>query len=96
MSIHRPEGRSTYVVQAEIPQPWREQFQQALRGSACPLVEGVGHCACDHDWQAWVRDEWYSRPRPKNKLNCVNAKFVNNFFLTRPLNALRSKPNCFL
>lgn len=69
VSTHRPDSRSAYVVLAEIPQPWRDQFQQALRDSACPLVEGVGHCAYDHDWQAWVRDEWYGRPRPKNKLN---------------------------
>lgn len=35
VSIHRPASRRAYVVLAEIPQPWREQFQEALRGSAC-------------------------------------------------------------
>ena len=69
VSIHRPESRSAYVVLAEIPQPWRDQFQEALRGSACPLVEGLGHCAYGHDWQAWVRDEWYDRPGPNNEPN---------------------------
>ena len=66
VSIHRPESRSAYVVLAEIPHPWRDQFQEALRGSACPHVEGLGNCAYDHDWQAWVRNEWYDRPGPNN------------------------------
>lgn len=65
VGIHRPVGRSAYVVLAEIPQPWRDQFQEALRGSACPVVEGAGPCAHAHDWQSWVRGEWYGRPGPR-------------------------------
>ena len=67
VSIHRPESGSAYVVLAEIAQPWRDQFQEALRSSACPLVEGVGHWAHEHDWQVWVRDEWYHRPGPSKE-----------------------------
>ena len=65
VGIHRPVGHSAYVVLAEIPQPWRDQFQEALRGSACPVVEGAGPCAHAHDWQSWERGEWYDRPGPQ-------------------------------
>ncbi len=49
IGIHRPVGRSAYVVLAEIPQPWRDQFQEVLRGSACPVVEPMhttGNLGC--------------------------------------------------
>lgn len=33
--VHR-QGGGAFVVLAEIPQPWRDQFAAALRGSAAP------------------------------------------------------------
>lgn len=53
-----------YVCVEDVPEPWREQFAVALAGSACALVPGKGVCAFLHDWDAWVRDQWYGRPGP--------------------------------
>lgn len=52
-------GRPFYVRVADIPEPWRQHFMHALRGSACPVIAGEGDCAHSHDWRAWVQDRWY-------------------------------------
>src|SRR6218665_2423097 len=61
--IHRP-GSSSYVVLAEVPEPWRDQFAGALRGSAAPLIEGAGPCARVRDWRQWVAGTRQQRPGP--------------------------------
>src|SRR6218665_3509164 len=61
--IHRP-GSSSYVVLAEVPEPWRDQFAAALRGGAAPLIEGAGPCAWVRDWQQWGAGTWHQRPGP--------------------------------
>ena len=59
-------GTSTayaYVALADIPAPWRHQFEQALRGSAAPAVPDVGPCAWLTDWQQWVMGSWHRESR---------------------------------
>lgn len=51
--IHHLAGGSSYVVLAEIPAPWRDQFGKALSGSAGPRVNGAW-CAWAWDWEGWV------------------------------------------
>lgn len=63
--IYQTETSHAYVVLAEIPQPLRDQFADALRGSAAPLVEGAGACAWAHDWQQWVAGTWHQRSGPE-------------------------------
>ncbi|TDN62429.1 hypothetical protein [Paraburkholderia sp. BL10I2N1] len=49
------EGLSSYVRLADIPQPWRDEFRAALRGSACPVIHGEGECARAWDWSNWLQ-----------------------------------------
>ncbi|WP_230459323.1 hypothetical protein [Burkholderia ubonensis] len=49
------EGRPYYVRLADVPQPWRDQFRAALRGSGCPVIAGEGECAYASDWSDWLR-----------------------------------------
>lgn len=57
-------GNLPYIVLADIPEQWRNQFAEALLGSAAPLLPDVGPCAYAHDWRAWVAGTWYGRPGP--------------------------------
>lgn len=61
--VHR-QGGGAFVVLAEIPLPWRDQFASALRGSAAPRIDGEGPCAWAWDWQQWVAGTWHQRPGP--------------------------------
>lgn len=54
---------SAYVVLAEIPEPWRSQFTDALLGSAAPMIDGTGPCAWAWDWQQWVMGSWHRDSR---------------------------------
>jgi hypothetical protein len=54
---------STYVVLAEIPEPWRSQFTDALLGSAAPMIDNTGPCAWAWDWQQWVTGSWHRDSR---------------------------------
>lgn len=54
--VHERDGRPLYVILDDIPQPWRDQFWAALRGSQCPKVKGVERAAYVWDWQSWMRD----------------------------------------
>lgn len=49
------EGFSSYVRLADIPQPWRDRFRTALRGSGCPAIDGEGDCAYERDWSDWLQ-----------------------------------------
>ena len=53
--VHEHKGRPYYVRLADIPPPWQDAFRAALRGSACPVIEGQGECAYDHDWTDWLQ-----------------------------------------
>ncbi|PYE22864.1 hypothetical protein C7410_109160 [Paraburkholderia silvatlantica] len=48
-------GRPFAIRLRDIPQPWRGHFHTALRGSACPVIEGEGLCAYVWDWQDWLQ-----------------------------------------
>ncbi|MGZ2747537.1 hypothetical protein [Burkholderia stagnalis] len=48
-------GRAFAVRLSDIPQPWRDSFRIALRGSACPALDGEGECAYAWDWQDWLQ-----------------------------------------
>lgn len=61
--LYEYQGRK-YVCVEDVPEPWRQQFAAALTGSACALVPEKGVCAFPHDWDAWVRNQWYDRPGP--------------------------------
>ncbi len=52
--VHLKDGFPYYVDLDEIPQPWRDQFYQALYGCQCPLIEGVRQAAYAWDWQSWA------------------------------------------
>lgn len=62
--VHETLGSLPYIMVADIPEPFRGQFAEALRGSASPLVSGAGPCAYAHDWQQWVAGTWHDRPGP--------------------------------
>lgn len=61
--VRRTAEGSAYVALADIPAPWRHQFEQALHGSAAPAVPGVGPCAWLTDWQQWVMGNWHRDSR---------------------------------
>jgi hypothetical protein len=47
-----------FVALDDIPEPYRQQFEAALRGSGCPVVEGYGECAYAQDWLDWSSGNW--------------------------------------
>lgn len=47
-----------FVAIDDIPEPYRQQFEAALRGSGCPVVEGYGGCAYAQDWIDWSTGNW--------------------------------------
>lgn len=47
-----------FVVINDIPEPYRQQFEAALRGSGCPVVEGYDDCAYAQDWLDWSSGNW--------------------------------------
>lgn len=61
--VRRTAEGSAYVALADIPAPWRHQFEQALHGSSAPAVPGVGPCAWLTDWQQWVMGNWHRDSR---------------------------------
>ena len=54
--VHERDGRPLYVSLEDIPQPWRDQFWAALRGSSCPKVDGVDRVTEIWNQQSWKRD----------------------------------------
>jgi hypothetical protein len=52
--VIRREGRTPYVRLADIPEPWRGQFDRLLSGSACPAYSDEGDCAHAWDWTAYL------------------------------------------
>ena len=52
------DGRPDYVRLTDIPQPWRDTFRAALRGSCCPAVDGEGECASATDWKDWIKGDF--------------------------------------
>ena len=72
--VRRTAADGPFVALADIPAPWRDQFEQALRGSAAPAMPDVGPCAWAWDWQQWVMGSWHRddraeglQPRPEDK-----------------------------
>jgi predicted nucleotidyltransferase len=59
--VHCYNGRRFFVRIAEIPEPWRSQFQHDLRGSAAPALPDEGVLAYAWDWDAWATGRWYGR-----------------------------------
>ncbi len=47
-----------FVVISDIPEPHRQQFEAALHGSGCPVVEGYSDCAYAQDWIDWSSGNW--------------------------------------
>lgn len=47
-------GRPFFVRIQDVPEPWRQQFERALMGSACPVIDGEATCAHVTDWKSWV------------------------------------------
>lgn len=56
--VHIHRGRRYFVRIVEIPDPLRSQFTEALRGSACPVLDGEGPLAFAWDWEAWIEGRW--------------------------------------
>lgn len=45
-----------YVVMADIPMPWRDQFWASLESKHARLiVDGIGPAALLDDWRHWLR-----------------------------------------
>ena len=63
--VHQSAGHGPYIVLADIPQTWRDEFFKALRGSAAPLVKGAGPCAWPVDWERWLEADWREAWRRK-------------------------------
>lgn len=59
--VHIHRGRRYFIRIGEIPDPLRSQFTEALRGSACPVLEGEGPLAFAWDWEAWIEGRWTGR-----------------------------------
>lgn len=59
--IHTHRGRRYFVRIEEIPEPLRSQFIEALRGSACPVLNEEGPLAFAWDWEAWIERRWTGR-----------------------------------
>lgn len=55
MPVIERNGRPFAIRLRDIPQPWQSRFHTALRGSACPVIEGEGLCAYVWDWQDWLQ-----------------------------------------
>jgi hypothetical protein len=54
-----------YVRIDDVPEPWRQQFATAMTGSAFIAINGeICITPFAHDWDAWVRDQWYGRTGP--------------------------------
>jgi hypothetical protein len=66
-------GKPHFVSFSDIPHPWKDQFHSALKGSACPQVNGFARCAFAWDWIAWLNDQWPNHTTMsdggKNQLN---------------------------
>ena len=62
--IHPYKGHPYFVRIDEVPEPWRSQFWQALRGAQCPVIPGEGKTAYCHDWLQWVGGSWYGDEGP--------------------------------
>lgn len=61
--VRRTAADGPFIALADIPAPWRDQFEQALRGSAAPAMPDVGPCAWAWDWQQWVMGSWHRDSR---------------------------------
>jgi hypothetical protein len=53
--VHEHKGRPYYLCLGDIPAPWQDAFRAALRGSACPVINGRGECAYEWDWSDWLQ-----------------------------------------
>lgn len=62
--VYMHAGRRYFIRIQEIPDPWRNHFTKALRGSACPVLQGEGALAYVWDWEAWIEGRWAGRPPP--------------------------------
>jgi hypothetical protein len=71
-------GSPHFIVVDDIPEPWRSQFKQALRGSACPQVMGFAECAFAVDWTDWVNGAWRERSAKPIGLDEENSFGDNN------------------
>jgi hypothetical protein len=47
-------GRPDYVRLVDIPLASQTEYRAALRGSACPGIEGEVACAWASDWDDWL------------------------------------------
>lgn len=54
--VHERDGRH-FVRLAEIPEPWRGQFQKTLSGVPPPAIDGESDLADARDWKAWIYDQ---------------------------------------
>ena len=63
--VHMHAGRRYFIRIRDIPESWRGQFIEALRGSACPVLLGETEAlAYVWDWEAWVDGRWIGRLPP--------------------------------
>ncbi|MCA3000630.1 MAG: hypothetical protein ACK5RJ_03330 [Burkholderiales bacterium] len=63
--VQTMEGGTRYVRINDIPEPWRAQAQNEIRGCACPVVEGQGPLYYVRDFEDWVGGRWWGMSGPK-------------------------------
>jgi hypothetical protein len=52
--VRERNGRPPYICLLDIPPPFQDEFRTALRGSACPVIDGGGEYAWASDWADWL------------------------------------------
>lgn len=71
-------GRPFAIRLRDIPQPWQDRFRTALRGSACPVIGGEGHCAYVWDWQDWLQGRFPRSGRPRSEKSDRLGRFITS------------------
>ena len=81
ITIHKHPTIPSYVRLADISQPWRDRFLEALVSSQVPLVEGEGDVVYEADWFLFL-------DRTERRLRAGRIAEVFNHVKTGPLPAV--------
>lgn len=74
-------GRPFAIRLRDIPQPWQGRFHTALRGAACPVIEGEGLCAYVWDWQDWLQGR-FPHDGHESQARVIHDELRNVFIAT--------------
>lgn len=75
-----PEGFFTYVILSDLSKEDREDFERFLRGSAVPILPGVGDIAYSWDYDIWLgrrlKDVDFNTTDPATRFKDAVDKFL--------------------